>query len=113
MRNSKRCHSRLLVLHLRRNDILGVVLKPFQTWICHEKNGWKYPCLPRYVLEKVASVKLTVLIGQDNQTLMVNIEVVEPDPLDLIIKKTKLGWIVHGGDNGGSTQEAIVHICCC
>jgi hypothetical protein len=21
-------------------------------------------------------------------------------------------WVVHGGDNGGSTQEAIVHICC-
>jgi hypothetical protein len=45
------------------------------------------------------------LIGQDNQTLMVAREVVEP--LGLMITKTKLGWIVHGGNNGGSTQEAI------
>jgi hypothetical protein len=30
----------------------------------------KYPYLPRDVLEKVASVKPRVLIGQDNQTLM-------------------------------------------
>jgi hypothetical protein len=30
--------------------------------------------------------------------------------LDLMITKTKLGWIVHGGDNG--SQEAIVYICC-
>jgi hypothetical protein len=50
----------------------------------------KYPYLPRYVLEKVASVKLTVLIGQDNQTMMVAREVVEPDLLDLMITKTKL-----------------------
>jgi hypothetical protein len=41
----------------------------------------KYLYLPRYVLEKVASVKLTVLIGQENQTLMVVREVVEPDSL--------------------------------
>jgi hypothetical protein len=41
----------------------------------------KYPYLPRDVLEKVASVKLTVLIGQENQTLMVVREVVEPDSL--------------------------------
>jgi hypothetical protein len=27
-----------------------------------------------------------------------------------MITKTKLGWIVHGGDNG--SQEAIVNICC-
>jgi hypothetical protein len=31
----------------------------------------KYPYLPRDVLEKVASVKPRVVIGQDNQTLMV------------------------------------------
>jgi hypothetical protein len=43
---------------------------------------------------------------------MVAREFVEPDPLGLMITKTKLGWIVHGGDNGGSTQEAIVNICC-
>jgi hypothetical protein len=47
------------------------------------------------------------LIGQDNQTLMVAREVVEP--LGLMIK---LGWIVHGSNNGGSIQEAIVYICC-
>jgi hypothetical protein len=41
---------------------------------------------------------------------MVAREVVEPDPL-VMITKTKLGWIVHGSDNGGSTQEAIVNIC--
>jgi hypothetical protein len=56
--------------------------------------------------------KSPVLIGQDNQTLMVAREVVEPDPLALMITKTKLGWIVHGSDNGDSTQEAIVNICC-
>jgi hypothetical protein len=72
----------------------------------------KYLYLPRDVLEKVASVKSRVLIGQDNQTLMVAREVVEPDPLGLMFTKTKLGWIVHGGDNGGSIQEAIVNICC-
>jgi hypothetical protein len=48
------------------------------------------------------------LIGQDNQTLMVAREVVEPDPLSLMI--TKMKWIVHGGNNGDSTQEAIVNI---
>jgi hypothetical protein len=57
----------------------------------------KYPYIPRNVLEKVASVKPRVLIGQDNQTLMVVREVGEPDPLGLMITKTKLGWIVHGG----------------
>jgi hypothetical protein len=71
----------------------------------------KYPYLPRDVLEKVTSVKPRVLIGQDNQTLMVAREVVEPDPLGLMITKTKLGWNVHGGNIGGSTQEAIVNIC--
>jgi hypothetical protein len=62
----------------------------------------KYPYLPRDVLEKVASVKPRVLSSQDNQTLMVAREVVEPDHLGLMITKTKLGWIVHSGDNGGS-----------
>jgi hypothetical protein len=71
-----------------------------------------YPYLPRSVLEKIASVKPIVLIDQDNQTLMVAREVVEPDPLGLMITKTKLGWNMHGGDNGGSTQETIVNICC-
>jgi hypothetical protein len=52
------------------------------------------------------------LIGQDNQTLMVARKVVEPGPLVLMITKTKLGWIMHGGNNGSSTQEAIVNICC-
>jgi hypothetical protein len=61
------------------------------------------PYLPRDVLEKVASFWPRILIGQDNQTLMVPREVVEPDPLGLMITKTKLVWIVHGGDNGGST----------
>jgi hypothetical protein len=72
----------------------------------------KYPYLPRDVLEKIASVKPRVLIGQDNETLMVAREVVGPHPLGLMITKTKLGWIMHGGDNGGSSQEAIVNICC-
>jgi hypothetical protein len=45
----------------------------------------KYPYLPRDVLEKVASFKPKVLIDQDNQTLMVAREVVEPDPLGLMI----------------------------
>jgi hypothetical protein len=69
----------------------------------------KYPYLPRDVQEKVASVKPRVLI---DQTLMVAKEVVVPDPLSLIITKTKLCWIVHGGNNDDSTQEAIVNICC-
>jgi hypothetical protein len=51
---------------------------------------------------KVASVKPRVLIGQDNQTLMVSRGVGEPNPFGLMITKTKLGWIVHSGDNGGS-----------
>jgi hypothetical protein len=71
----------------------------------------KYPYLPRDVMEKVASVRPRALIGQDTQTLMVAREVVEPDPLGLMITKTQLGWNVHEGDNGGS-QEAIVNICC-
>jgi hypothetical protein len=41
----------------------------------------------RSVLEKVASVTPRVLIGQYNQTLMVAREVVEPDPLGLMITK--------------------------
>jgi hypothetical protein len=69
----------------------------------------RYPYLPRDVLEKVASFKPKVLIGQDNQTLMV---ARESDPLGMMITKTKLGWIVHGDDNGGSIQEAIVNNCC-
>jgi hypothetical protein len=64
------------------------------------------------VLEKVASVKPRFLIGQDNQTLMLAREVVEPETLDLMITKTKVCWILHGGDNGGSIQEGIVNICC-
>jgi hypothetical protein len=44
--------------------------------------------------------------------MMVAREVVEPKTLGLMITKTKLGWIVHGGNNDGSTQEAIVNICC-
>jgi hypothetical protein len=40
----------------------------------------KYPYLPRDVLKRDASVRPRVLIGQDNQTLMVAREVVEPDP---------------------------------
>jgi hypothetical protein len=43
---------------------------------------------------------------------MVAKEFVEPDPLGLMITKTELGWIVHGGDNVGSIQEAIVNFCC-
>jgi hypothetical protein len=43
---------------------------------------------------------------------MLAIEVVEPDLLGLMITKTKIGWIVHGGDNGDTTQKAIVNICC-
>jgi hypothetical protein len=66
----------------------------------------KYPYLLRDVLEKVAnSVKII-------KRWRVAREVVEPDPLGLMITKTKLGWIVHGGNNGGSTQETIVNICC-
>jgi hypothetical protein len=57
----------------------------------------RYPYLSRDVLEKVASVKARVLIGQDNK--MVAREIVEPDPLGLVITKTKLGCIVHGGNN--------------
>jgi hypothetical protein len=41
----------------------------------------KYPYLHRDVLVKVASVNPRVLIGQDNQTLTVFREVVEPDLL--------------------------------
>jgi hypothetical protein len=55
------------------------------------------------VLEKVTNVKPRVLIGQDNQTQMVAREAVEPDRLGLMITITKLGWIVHGGKNDGST----------
>jgi hypothetical protein len=62
----------------------------------------KYPYLPRDVLEKIASVKPRVLIGQDNQTLMVAREVVEPEPFGLMITKTKLGCILHSSDNDGS-----------
>jgi hypothetical protein len=29
-----------------------------------------------------------------------------------MITKTELSWVVHGSDNSGSTQEAIVIICC-
>jgi hypothetical protein len=64
------------------------------------------------VLDNVASAKPSVLIGQDNQTLMLAREAVEPETLDLMITKTKVCWILHGGDNGGSTQETIVNICC-
>jgi hypothetical protein len=56
----------------------------------------KYPYLPRDLLEKVARVTPRVLIGQDNQKLMVAREVVGPDRLSLMITKTKLRWIVHG-----------------
>jgi hypothetical protein len=52
------------------------------------------------------------LIGQDNQRLMVAREVVEPNSLGLMITKTKLSWIVYGGDNGGFIQEAIVNNFC-
>jgi hypothetical protein len=64
------------------------------------------------VLENTATVKLRVLIGQEERTLMLAREVVEPDPLGLMITKTKGGWTVHGGNNDGTTQEAIVNICC-
>jgi hypothetical protein len=70
----------------------------------------KYQYLPRDVLAKVTSITPRVLIGQENQTLMVARKVVEPDLLGLMITKTKLGWIVHGSNNGGSAQEAIVNI---
>jgi hypothetical protein len=47
-----------------------------------------------FLMKKVTSVKPRVLIGQDNQTLMVARKVVEPNPLGLMLTKTKLGWIV-------------------
>jgi hypothetical protein len=72
----------------------------------------KFPYLPRDVLEKVVSFNPRILIGQDNETLVVARAVVEPDPLGLMITNTKLGWIVQGGDNGGSIQEAIVNNYC-
>jgi hypothetical protein len=46
----------------------------------------KYPYLPRG-----ANVKPRIVIGQDNQTLMVTRKVVELDPSGLMITKTKLG----------------------
>jgi hypothetical protein len=94
---------RWLMLDLSRNGMLWVV--PQQT-IDVDFLMRKYPYLPRDVLEKVASVKPRILIGKDNQTLMVAREVVEPNFLGLMNTKTKLSSIVHGGDNGGSIQEA-------
>jgi hypothetical protein len=110
MRNPKRCHSRLLALDLSRNASGARTISNLDSprkLIDIDFLMRKYPYLNRDVLVKVASVKPRVLIGQDNQTLTVARSVVEPNPLGLMITK-----INHGGNNGDSTQEAIVNICC-
>jgi hypothetical protein len=106
MRNPKRCHSRLLVLDLSRNASARTISKldSPQKLIDIDFLMRKYPYLHRDMLVKVASVNPTVLIGQDNQTLTG--EVVEPDPLGLMITKMNLDWIVHGGYNGDSKRSS-------
>jgi hypothetical protein len=72
----------------------------------------EYSYLPRDELEKIAGAKPMLLIGQDNQTLMVAREVIEPNPNGPMMTRTKLGWIVHGPGNHNGKNEATVNICC-
>jgi hypothetical protein len=43
---------------------------------------------------KIFGAKPMLLIEQDNQTLMVAREVIEPNPNGPMMTKTKIGWMV-------------------
>jgi hypothetical protein len=51
----------------------------------------EYPYLPRDELQKIVGSKPMLLIGQDNQFLMVARKVIKPNPNGSMVTKTKIG----------------------
>jgi hypothetical protein len=75
----------------------------------------RYPYLSKDALETIVDAKPKILIGQDNQSLTVAQEVIQPNCDGPMMTKTEFEWIVHGMINScqeGVDSVAIVNTCC-
>lgn len=56
----------------------------------------RYHYIDQALLESVKDAKPKLIIGQDNVSLIVSLEVIQPKYNQPAISKTRLGWVIHG-----------------
>jgi hypothetical protein len=74
----------------------------------------RYPYVNRSIWRSISKAKPQILIGQDNASLIVTRNVIQPEFDSVVLSKCYLGWTAHGPVTmtGKLTHTASVNLCC-